>query len=837
MPYIYYPALLDGLFPRIFVLEAIERERQHHERLRAILPPPPQPPQPPLSPPLIAQPSKIPAVVTRPNARIIIKDPKKGANSNGAGAPSSSQGEFVSATTKSDDSSSTSKVSTIQLPELGPSSFAIRLIPLQYLEMTARAEQLQSANLYNIPLRHTPETPLYTFDAPSIREGWPPVDLGDQLSLRQIIPDTHQWQGIHFEASVDGINRQAGSVTVRCDGLRGLETTMRFNVCWKVQERTFHYWRRSIELVDYQLNISQDKNIPAALPGSKSVAESWLFPTPDDLLRVAPTSEADVKFVPVDASLNPEQKKAVESICWGKHTVPFLISGPPGTGKTKTLVEAVLQILQCHPETHILVCGASNPAADTLATRLAKSLSPRDLFRLNHPSRPLTEVRGELLPFCHVEDIRFAMPRLDVLLSKRVIVTSCVDAFMLSEARCTNEDLGRLELRTLKHLHSHTSLQFPPPHFGYLLVDEAGQATEPDVLCPLSVVVSSHLTTLRAHVTICGDSKQLGPVIVGKKARDHDLDVSLLERLLDRPLYREHPLARKNRRKNPDVPWTMGCPFVNLTKNYRSATPILMLPSTLFYHESLEPFAPLSTQKSLLHNWSLLPNRGFPVHFHGLAGTDEPVDEGASFYNQKEVDYVIELVTNLVSGGDGRHGVVKPSEISIISPFREQVWRVRLALRKVHLGEVDVGNVEALQGAENRIVIISAVRSNSRWLASDSLQNRGLIHESKRWNVAMTRAKELLVVVGNAKILVRDPIWLALYRFCKRNGCYTGLKIEDPDQTGGAEGISRLEETWRRENRRSQAGGTGDGEREADWDVLVGSMVRVAGEGSDEEGD
>lgn len=68
---------------------------------------------------------------------------------------------------------------------------------------------------------------------------------------------------------------------------------------------------------------------------------------------------------------------------------------------------------------------------------------------------------------------------------------------------------------------------------------------------------------------------------MSEECRLIDLDVSLLERLSDRPLYRDHPFARKNRRGNPRAQWTLGCPFMDLTKNYRSATPILMLPSTL----------------------------------------------------------------------------------------------------------------------------------------------------------------------------------------------------------------------------------------------------------------
>ena len=146
----------------------------------------------------------------------------------------------------------------------------------------------------------------------------------------------------------------------------------------------------------------------------------------------------------------------------------------------------------------------------------------------------------------------------------------------------------------------------------------------------------------------------------------------------------------------------------------------------------------------------------------------------------------------------------------------------------------------------SRVVIISAVRANERWLKLDRSQSRGLINEPKRWNVAMTRAKELLIVVGNVRLLavrtsrppsLRSPTpsrmqldqhWLAFYRFCQRNGCYTGMPVVDASPTGAAEGISRLEERWR--------AGAGPGGEQAAFDVLVGSMAReTLGDDDDDE--
>lgn len=135
--------------------------------------------------------------------------------------------------------------------------------------------------------------------------------------------------------------------------------------------------------------------------------------------------------------------------------------------------------------------------------------------------------------------------------------------------------------RTLSTLHPNLYTKqsnLLPPHFGFLLIDEAAQASEPDVTIPLGVVLTNDLHSTRAHVTICGDDLQLGPDITSENARELGLDVSLLGRLMDRQVYKNVGRGTQNSKRDN---WKLGMPLVGLTKNYRSCTPILMLPSTL----------------------------------------------------------------------------------------------------------------------------------------------------------------------------------------------------------------------------------------------------------------
>lgn len=173
---------------------------------------------------------------------------------------------------------------------------------------------------------------------------------------------------------------------------------------------------------------------------------SMIFPTPQDCemqdnLHIGGSQES------ADLDLNREQRRAVNSI-WSQDygNLPFLISGPPGTGKTKTVIETVLQLVKKTTEhAHILLCAPSDPAADTLAQHLRAHLTTGELLRLHRPSRMLEEVPGALLPYCCILDSTFALPVFQAMMRYTVVVTTCHDACLLTRARLTNTDLYTVE--------------------------------------------------------------------------------------------------------------------------------------------------------------------------------------------------------------------------------------------------------------------------------------------------------------------------------------------------------------------------------------------------------
>ena len=182
----------------------------------------------------------------------------------------------------------------------------------------------------------------------------------------------------------------------------------------------------------------------------------------------------------------------------------------PGTGKTVTIVEAICQLLRMYPDARILACAPSNSAADILALRLLAvlSLTPEEMFRCNAAAREPASVPPKLAPYCHRPGNVYKLPPMETLARYRVIVSTCNNASFAY------------------------NIGLPAGHFTHIFVDEAGQASEPEILTAIKP-----LATESTRVVLSGDPKQLGPVIRSSLARHFGLEKSYLERLMDRPLY------------------------------------------------------------------------------------------------------------------------------------------------------------------------------------------------------------------------------------------------------------------------------------------------------------
>ena len=465
----------------------------------------------------------------------------------------------------------------------------------------------------------------------------------------------------------------------------------------------------------------------------------------------------------------------------------------------------------------ILLCAPSNPAADTLTLRLKAYFGPKRMLRLNAFSRTFAEVPQELLPFCLVESDIFSIPPLPKLMAYKVVVTTCRDADILVQARVTNRDLFSVQENLFMAVHPDRSSVFSteaPLHWTALIIDEAAQATEPETLIPLTVVTphTAHVCTPSPIFVMAGDQHQLNARTYHKSTTLH---VSLFERLSNHPIYASHPLARKSLHRALQSSPMLRPPFVNLVRNYRSHSAILAIPSSLFYANTLIREA---THVDTLQSWSGWRGRRWPVLFACNGGMDDCEDirtVGGGWYNRREAQKAIAYVLSLID----EEMIVEQSEICIMSPFRAQVNLLRKIARESSLSGVNIGPMEAFQGLENRFVIICTTRSRKRFLEEDKMRGMGVVDEKKKFNVAITRAKEGLIILGNPWVLATDPCWLAFMNFCRRNSLWSEESEKEDARMQG------LEEASVNEWRPPQGSGNGDSHDEAQISGLEAGLI------------
>jgi helicase MOV-10 len=716
------------------------------------------------------------------------------------------------------------------------------------LECLAKEQENEGFAMYKTRL-HTDRTldghPIWALLVPGLREDSPSLEMGDMLQLRQLWVDgagnilqvpmnvadptsAHtrfeykSWTGVQYDAVVCSVNRAQETVYLLADGLAKTNAGREMvNVTFPVKHRTQHI---ALAYVDAELkNTETLARYPVGLPtngdddfdgfNSSLAVKAITNPTKqqdcgkcnDWIRRILFPEEADgtlqtqLRKMPhrklFDGLINYEQAHAIDSVCASDYgTLPYLISGPPGTGKTKTLVETAMQMLNSTNVAHILICAPSEAAADTLALRLKQYLSNKQLLRLNRPGRADNEVPRDLIQYCYMENDMFYLPPFRVLMAFNIVVCSCQDAAILAEARVTNLDLFNIENNMFSAFHPEDKPPSPSLHWGALLIDEAAQATEVDVLPAISVVCPpSEYSTERPQprFVMAGDENQLGPRTA---SRDPRFSTSLFARLCARPLYRNHVLSRSNIKpstappvlKKSMLPITFP-PFTNLIRNYRSHPAILSVPSSLFYNDTLIPEAP--TPSTPLQYSSLWRGRKWPVLFLPHTGPDEIERDGGGWYNVSEARLACTIAQTLI---DDSH--VRQADICIMSPFAAQVKRLRSLIRSKAYGrgsglwDVNIGPLEAFQGLERRVVIICTTRTRARFLDMDAKRALGIVHQKRKMNVALTRAKEALFVIGNPAVLRHDEHWKLWLAFCWRNGL-----VSDPQLLwkGGEEDFGR----------------------------------------------
>ncbi|KAK3747583.1 hypothetical protein QZH41_015812, partial [Actinostola sp. cb2023] len=432
------------------------------------------------------------------------------------------------------------------------------------------------------------------------------------------------------------------------------------------------------------------------------------------------------------AFLNKTQATALSHILDPRPKPPLLIFGPFGTGKTRTIAEAVKELCRLHsgnPEEdlRILICTHSNSAADhyivdhlhpfVVSSELGCNLCTP--LRICWENRFLKTVSSSVLKYCFIseETGKFAVPSKNVLDKYRVIVTTLVTADVL------------------------TGLGLPDGYFSHVFIDEAAQAMEAETLIPLC------LSTPSTRVVLAGDHLQLGAIVDSPIARRLALDRSLLVRLYDY------------------YPRTSNCKLL-LLENYRAYEDIVDIPSKLFYEGTLVAH---KTRPPLLE---------YPVHFYGVLGKEARAPDIPSYYNMAEAAEISERVEELVDKWtEDSDEDVAMENICVLSPYTAQVREIRQLLRKKKLGQVRVESVNNVQGLEFDAIFISTVHT-SYAMTADTLdrQDLGFLSDPRLLNTAVTRAKYHLVVVGDPSALCGagdcKVCWKTILSKCNENGTF-----------------------------------------------------------------
>ncbi|XP_058159010.1 helicase MOV-10 isoform X1 [Dasypus novemcinctus] len=648
-------------------------------------------------------------------------------------------------------------------------NYEVKLRLLLHLEELQMEHDIRHYDLESVPMTWDPvnQNPrLLMLEVPGVAESRPSVLRGDHL-FALLSSETNQEDPVTYKGFVHKVELDRVKLSFSTSLLSRFVDGLTFKVNFTFNRQPLRVQHRALELT------------------GRWLLWPMLFPVAS---RGVPLLPSDVKLKLHDRSLesNPEQLQAMNHIVRGTtRPAPYIIFGPPGTGKTVTIVEAIKQVVKHLPKAHILACAPSNSGADLLCQRLRVHL-PSSIYRLLAPSRDIRLVPEDIKPCCNWDAKKgdYVFPAKKKLQEYRVLITTLITASRL------------------------VSAQFPIDHFTHIFIDEAGHCMEPESLVAIAGLLEVKETdNPGGQLVLAGDPRQLGPVLRSPLTQKHGLGHSLLERLLTyNALYKKGPDGY-----NPQF-------ITKLLRNYRSHPTILDIPNRLYYDGELQACADVVDRERFCR-WEGLPRQGFPIIFHGVMGKDEREGNSPSFFNPEEAatvtSYLKMLLAPSAKKGKAR---LSPRSVGVISPYRKQVEKIHQCITRFDkelrglddIKDLKVGSVEEFQGQERSVVIISTVRSSQSFVQLDLDFNLGFLKNPKRFNVAVTRAKALLIIVGNPLLLGHDPDWKTFLEFCRDNGGYTGCpfpaKLDLQQGQNLLQGLSKLSSSTSGPRRHEQEG-------------------------------
>lgn len=433
--------------------------------------------------------------------------------------------------------------------------------------------------------------------------------------------------------------------------------------------------------------------------------------------------------------LNATQEEAVNKVLHAKDVA--IVHGPPGTGKTTTLVEAVYETL--HRENQVLVCAQSNMAVDWISEKLVdRGVS---VLRIGNPSR----VNDKMLSFTYERrfeshpdypqlwSIRKAIRELYARSRKgaereavRQKINSLKDRATELEIRINESLFSEARVIACTLVGSANRL-LSGQKFGTLFIDEAAQALEAACWIPIRKA---------DRVILAGDHCQLPPTVKAPEALRAGLGHTLMQTIV------------KNK---PDT--------VSLLKlQYRMNDEIMRFSSEWFYGGMLQS-APEVKYRSILDfdtpiEW---------VNTEGLDCNEEFIGENYGRINKSEAELSIEQLKGYITKIGRERFLDERIDVGMISPYKAQVQYLRRLVRndaffKPYRQAITINTVDGFQGQERDVILISLVRANEEGQI-------GFLNDLRRMNVAITRARMKLIILGDASTLTRHAFYKKLYTY------------------------------------------------------------------------
>ena len=439
--------------------------------------------------------------------------------------------------------------------------------------------------------------------------------------------------------------------------------------------------------------------------------------------------------------LNTSQQEAIQKTLEAQEV--SIIHGPPGTGKTTTLVEAVIETLQ--RETQVLVCAPSNAAVDWISEQLMRR--GIHVLRVGNPLR----MSDEMLD-CSYERRYAAHPDYHELWSIRRTLREGAKGEQAHRLRNRETEL---EIKINADLFEQASVVsctligsayrlMERRHFSTLFIDEAAQALEP--ACWAAILKAD-------RVVMGGDHQQLPPTVKSMAAAKGGLGETLMQKIV--------------------ALWPQTVKL--LTVQYRMNKQIMSFPSRWFYGGRLQAapeaadrtVSPLDTALTWIDTSGISGNSGTSEK-DGKHADPEKRTRTGSLSNADEARLVIHTLRDYIDMVSPQRVENERIDFGIITPYRGQARLIRRLLKMQHYfrrlkHHITVGTVDGFQGQERDVIAISLVRDNAEG-------NIGFLRDLRRMNVAMTRARMKLIIIGNAETLGRHRFYRALAEHIRRHG-------------------------------------------------------------------